>query len=49
MTPAALAAVRATLQPVRGRYEWSELPGLTLEVRPSEVTDSDGKVIEVIG
>jgi suppressor of fused len=49
LTPAALTAVRATLRPVRGRYEWPELPGLTIEVRPSEVTDTDGKVIEVIG
>ncbi len=49
LTPAALAAIRATLKPVRGRYEWPELPGFVLEVQPSNVTDADGNVIEVIG
>lgn len=49
LTPTALAAIRATLKPVRGRYEWPELPGLVLEVQPSNITDADGKVIEVVG
>jgi hypothetical protein len=49
LTPEALAAVRARLQPVRGRYEWPEIPGLTIEVQPSQITDADGNVIEVIG
>lgn len=49
LNPAALQAVRQTLQPVRGTYTWPELPGLTLEVKPSEITDSDGKVVQVIG
>jgi hypothetical protein len=47
--PTALQAVRQTLRPVRGTYTWPEVPGLVLEVRPSEVTDSAGRVIEVIG
>jgi suppressor of fused len=41
--------VRATLKPVRGRNEWPEEPAMTLVVRPSEITDPEGKVIEVIG
>ena len=49
LTPAALAAVRATLKPVRGKYEWPELPGFVLEVQPSNITDADGNVTEVIG
>jgi hypothetical protein len=49
LTSQALATLRATLQPVRGRYTWPELPGLVLEVQPSQITDSDGKLIEVIG
>jgi hypothetical protein len=49
LDPAALQAFRQSLQPVRGTYTWPELPGLTLEVRPTEVTDSQGNVIEVIG
>jgi hypothetical protein len=47
--PAALQALRQSLAPVRGTYTWPEVPGVVLEVRPSEVTDSTGRVIEVIG
>ncbi|MBX9622454.1 MAG: suppressor of fused domain protein [Gemmataceae bacterium] len=49
LPPAAVAAMRATLKPVRGEYTWPELPGVTVEVRPSEVTDAAGRVVEVIG
>src|SRR5262249_54508436 len=49
ISPPALAAMRQTLRAVRGNYTWPELPGLTVEVRPSEITDSQGNVIEVIG
>ena len=49
LSPAALAAVRATLKPVRGRYEWPELPGFVLDIQPSNITDADGNVIDVIG
>jgi hypothetical protein len=49
LTPKALAAVQQTLQPVRGRYSWPEVPGLTIDVQPSQITDSTGKVVEVIG
>ncbi|MBY0460039.1 MAG: suppressor of fused domain protein, partial [Gemmataceae bacterium] len=49
LTPALLAKVRETLKPVRGRYEWPELPGFVLQVEPSNITDSDGNVIEVVG
>lgn len=49
LPPAAVGALRQTLKPVRGEYTWPELPGVTVEVRPSEITDPDGNVIEVIG
>src|SRR5262249_26193595 len=49
LSPAALASLQATLKSVRGRYSWPELPGLTLEVQPSEITGSSGEVIEVVG
>lgn len=49
LTPAALASVRTTLAPVRGRYEWPELPKLVLVVEPSNITDANGNVIEVVG
>jgi hypothetical protein len=49
LDPAALAALRDRLRPSRGRYEWPELPGFTLVVRPSEITDAQGNVVEVIG
>jgi hypothetical protein len=45
----AVHAMLATLRPVRGTYIWPELPGLTLEIVPSEIRDPDGKLIEVIG
>lgn len=49
LTTEALAAVRKTLRPIRRRYTWPEMPGFTLVVQPSEITDPDGNVVEVIG
>jgi hypothetical protein len=49
LSAAALAAVRGSLKAARGRYAWPELPGLTVEVRPTEITDAAGNVAEVIG
>jgi hypothetical protein len=49
LSPKALAALRAGLRAARGAYNWPELPGLTLTVRPSEIADAEGKVVEVIG
>jgi hypothetical protein len=49
LTPDVVRAMMQTLQPRRGTYAWPELPGFTLTVVPSEITDSDGKVTEVIG
>jgi hypothetical protein len=45
----AIHAMLATLRPVRGTYAWPELPGLTLEIVPSELRDPDGELIEVVG
>jgi hypothetical protein len=49
LTPAVVQAMRKTLRPVRGTYTWPKLPGVTLVVVPSEITDSEGRVTEVIG
>jgi hypothetical protein len=49
VTPDAVRAMMKTLRPVRGTYTWAELPGFTLVVVPSEITDAQGQVIEVIG
>ncbi len=45
----AVQAMRKTLRPLRGTYTWAELPDVTLVVVPSEITNPDGQVIEVIG
>lgn len=49
LAPAAVDAIVAGLEPKRGEYTWPELPGLTIVVEPSEITDANGKVVEVIG
>ncbi len=49
VTGDAVQAMMKTLKVARGSYTWSELPGFTLAVVPSEITNPDGKVIEVIG
>jgi suppressor of fused-like protein len=49
VTEAAVRAMRATLRAQRGTYTWDELPGVTLEVVPSEIRGPDGELIEVIG
>lgn len=41
--------IRQTLRIERGEYRWPELPGLTLEVVPTEIKDQDGQVVMVIG
>ena len=49
LTPSLLQAMRDTLKPLRGEYRWPELKNFTLEVVPSEITDSTGKVIATVG
>lgn len=49
LSPAALRELMTTLQPVRGKYPFAALPKLRLEVVPTELTDADGNVVEVIG
>jgi len=49
LSPAALAALRERLPVKRGRYELPELPGVVLTVVPSEITDAEGRVVEVVG
>jgi hypothetical protein len=49
LAPAAVDAIVAGLEPKRGQYQWPELPGLTIIVRPTEIRDKDDRVIEVVG
>jgi suppressor of fused-like protein len=49
VTPDAVGAMMKTLRAARGTYAWAELPGFALTVVPSEITNPDGEVIEVIG
>jgi hypothetical protein len=46
---ASAEALRATVQPTRGSYRVSALPGFTLEVVPSTIRDREGKVVRVVG
>lgn len=48
LSPAAVDAIVGGLKPKRGEYTWPEVPGLTVVVEPSEITDADGKVVEVM-
>ena len=49
LSPAALAALRERLPVKRGRYEFPELPSVVFTVVPSEITDPEGRVVEVVG
>lgn len=37
------------LEPKRGEHRLARLPGVTVEVFPTEITDADGKVVDVVG
>jgi hypothetical protein len=45
----ALNVVIKGLKAERGEYSWSEVPRLTVVVEPSEIKNSDGKVVKVVG
>jgi suppressor of fused-like protein len=49
LSPAGLAALQKRLKVKRGRYEFPELPGAVFTVVPSEITDGEGRVVEVVG
>ncbi|MBS0263271.1 MAG: suppressor of fused domain protein, partial [Planctomycetes bacterium] len=49
LTPAAGQELLKVIQPQRGTYRLTELPTVTFEVVPSEMTDADGNVVEVLG
>jgi suppressor of fused len=49
LPPPLVAAIAADLQPRRGVYSWPGFEGFSIEVVPSEITDAEGKVIEVVG
>lgn len=43
------AEIAGALAPERGEHRFARLPGLTLEVVPTQVTNAQGEVIEVVG
>jgi suppressor of fused len=45
----AVLQLAQTLRPKRGEYEVPALPRVIFEVRPSEIKDAEGNVVEVIG
>jgi suppressor of fused-like protein len=49
LSPDLRAEMRRTLRIERGTYRWEQLPGITLEVTPTEIKDDDGNVVGVIG
>ena len=49
VSPSFAAAIKKTLVKKRGRYGWDELPGFFIEIVPTEMKDSEGEVVEVIG
>jgi suppressor of fused len=49
LTPSLVEAIQQTLVPKRGTYSWDGLERFILKIVPSEIKDSSGKVVEVIG
>lgn len=49
VTPVLATAIRQSLRIERGEYRWPELPGLCIEIVPSEIKDQDGQIVAVIG
>jgi hypothetical protein len=49
LSPETVKQMFVTLKPERGTYEWPRLPGVVVEIIPSEIKDQDGNVVEVIG
>ena len=44
-----VTAIGNTLEPRRGMYSWAENDDFEIEVKQSQITDRDGKVIDTIG
>lgn len=49
LSPAAVEELASVLRPVAGRVVLEHFPGLTVEIRKTEITDASGKVVEVVG
>jgi hypothetical protein len=49
LTPDASQRICESFVVRRGPYRWDDLPGLEIEVVPSEIKDPEGKITEVIG
>ncbi len=49
LSPSLAQTMLRGLRPERGIYTWPELPGLVMHVLPSEIRDSHGKLLRVVG
>jgi hypothetical protein len=49
VTPQLVEMIAGSLEPRRGSYSWTELPGIEVSVIPTDIRDTDGTVIETIG
>ncbi len=49
LTPATLQSLLSTLQPQRGRYRFGDDPPMQVDVRPTEMRDSEGNYLRTIG
>jgi hypothetical protein len=49
LTPDSCQRVCERLLAQRGSYRWDDLPGLEIEVVPSEIKDPEGRITRVIG
>ena len=49
LTPEAAMELAELIEPVAGEYTWPSMPELKITVIPTEITDQDGNVKQVIG
>jgi len=49
VSPDLANTLAAELLPRAGKYTWPALPGVTIDVVPTEILDRDGKVVKTIG
>ncbi len=49
LSPSLAQTMLRTLRPQRGIFMWPELPGLVMHVLPSEIRDSRGKLLRLVG
>ncbi len=49
LAPEASRALGEAIRPSRGRYDAASVPRVVVEIHPTELTDDDGQVVNVIG